>query len=237
MEETLHNPWAKMANDENRNSFILKEEKAIIEKFNNRVIEKFKIHTDIFPAPFMGNVFTAPVMILVLNPGYDKDERECGYYEKYQDWWLEQIQHITPQPEFPLFCLDDEYITFSDYWDNKLKPLINIVGKKKVSENICKVQLFPYHSKNFKPLFKKLLKEENFQNYLPSQLYSFELVKKAMKRNAIIIIPRSRNHWFEAIPELKDYENKYFTNSYGNIILSKDNLDENAFENIIKAIE
>ena len=41
MEETLHNPWAKVANDENRNSFILKEEKAIIEKFNNRVIEKF----------------------------------------------------------------------------------------------------------------------------------------------------------------------------------------------------
>ncbi len=55
-----------------------------------------------------------------------------------------------------------------------------------------------------------------------------------MERNAIIIIPRAKKQWFEAIKELPDYQKKYSTNSYQNIILSEKNLSTETFE-ILKA--
>ncbi len=56
-----------------------------------------------------------------------------------------------------------------------------------------------------------------------------------MERNAIIIIPRSKNLWEDAIPKLKTYQNKYLTNSYLNITLSEKNL-ETGFNKIIETL-
>ncbi|MBZ9631622.1 hypothetical protein LB465_12600 [Salegentibacter sp. LM13S] len=232
----LLNPWLKLANDQIRQGYILKEEQSIIAKFNAKVGEEYKIHTSIFPAPFMGNVHTAPVLILVLNPGYDEKEEKTGYYRNYESWWLKQIQYISPIENSPLFCLDDEYIKQSPYWKQKLQPLINKAGVEKVAKNIAKVQFFPYHSKKFKPIYKKLLKEEYFSSYLPSQEYNFQLVRSAMERDALIIIPRSKKFWYEAIPELRNYPNIHFTKSYGNIIFSENNLGASSFRIIVDKV-
>ena len=230
------NPWLTLALDHHRANFILKEERSIIAKFNAEVSDTYKIRTSIFPAPFMGDVHNASVFILMLNPGYDPKEAKNGYYKAYEDWWLQQIQHILPKPKLPLFCLDDDYLQKSPYWANKLKPLTAVAGKEAVSRQVAKVQFFPYHSQKYKPLFKRLLKEEGFDSYLPSQEYNFSLVRKAMDRKALILIPRSRRYWFKAIPELRNYPNLHFTNSYGNIIFSKNNLGERSFNQIAKKI-
>jgi len=234
---TNKNPWLSLALDHNRKSFLIKEEESIIAKFNTRVSDQYKIHTSIFPAPFMGDVHNASVIILMLNPGFDPKEEQAGYYSIYKDWWLKQIQHLLPCPELPLFCLDDEYVEKSSYWSNKLKPLTDIIGKEIVARKVAKIQYFPYHSREFKPLYKRLLKEEGFESYLASQLYNFNFVKKAMKRNALIIIPRSKKYWFEAIPKLREYSNLYFTKNYRNPILSKNNLGESNFTAILSFLE
>jgi len=236
MEKELKNPWIEMATDTSRKSFVIKEEQSIIEKFNAKVSDDYKIHSSIFPAPFMGNILTAPLVILVLNPGYDVKEENAGYYKNYESWWLKQIQHISPVKDLPLFCLEDKYIIHSPYWKEKLQPLIDKVGKEKLSRNLAKIQFFPYHSKKFKPLYKKLIKEEGFGTYLPSQEYNFQLVRNVMERDAVIIIPRSRKFWFEAIPELQDYKKIFFTNSYGNIIFSEKNLGTISFHKIIEEL-
>ncbi|MCX2837882.1 hypothetical protein OQ279_06915 [Salinimicrobium sp. MT39] len=150
--ETTLNPWIELANGENNQSFILREEQSIIRKFNTKVSSQYKIHSSIFPAPFMGNVHTAPVVVLGLNPGYDEKEEERGYYRKYENWWMQQIQHKLPCPQWPLFCLEKEYEEQSPYWGQKLKPLIALVGREKVAANLAKIQFFPYHSKKFKTL-------------------------------------------------------------------------------------
>lgn len=221
---TQKNPWIALAQDERRKNFILKEEQSIVEKFNARVSEQYKIQTSIFPAPFMGDVRNASVLILMLNPGYDPKEEIAGYYSQYSHWWLKQIQHILPKPEMPLFCLDDDYIKKSSYWAQKLRPLIDVAGQKNIAHQVAKIQFFPYHSQKYKPLYKKLLKEEGFEAYLPSQKYNFKIVIKAMERGALLIIPRSKKYWFDAIPELKSYPNKYYTKNYRNPILSQNNL-------------
>lgn len=139
MENRIENPWLTLAADRSRKDYILKEEQSIISKFNAKVGEEYKIHTSIFPAPFMGNVHTAPVIILVLNPGYDEKEEEIGYYRNYEFWWLKQIQHISPVEDLPLFYLDDEYIKQSPYWMQKLQPLIDRVGREIVARNVGKI--------------------------------------------------------------------------------------------------
>lgn len=235
----MENPWLELATDKERQSFILPNEQSIIAKFNTKVTENFKIHPNIFPAPFMGDVNNAPIIILMLNPGYDKKEDVEGtnYYQTYTNWWMQQIQHKLPYPELPLFCLEEEYCTKSIYWNDKLKPLIDNTDRKRVAKNVAKVQFFPYHSIKYKSLYKKLLKGEGFDSYLPSQEYNFSLVRKAMRRDALIIIPRSKKIWYEAIPELKNYPHKHLTKNYRNPILSKNNLGEIAFQNILETIQ
>lgn len=239
MEKQLKNPWLEMANNTARENFVIKEEQAIISKFNERVRDEYKIHASIFPAPFMGNVESATVIILMLNPGYDKDEDVDGtkYYQTYIDWWMQQIQHKLPYPELPLFCLEKNYILKSDYWFKKLKPLIDITTDEIVATKIAKVQFFPYHSIKYKSLYKRLLKEENFDSYLPSQEYNFALVRRAIDRGALIVIPRSKKYWFEAIPELSTYKNILFTKNYRNPILSENNLGVFGFTKIINHLK
>ena len=59
------------------------------------------------------------------------------------------------------------------YWNKKLKPLTLITSKEKVARNICKIQFFPYHSKKFKAISKKIHAKEGIDNYLKSQKYNF----------------------------------------------------------------
>jgi len=228
----MKNPWLNFVKNLDDKNLVLDEEKIVIEKFNRKAKENFKIHTEIMPAPFMGNVKSAPIVLLTLNPGYDKNEEfgEFGnYYEVYKPFWKNEIQHIKSIPELPLFCLDEEYIRFSNYWNTKLKPLILISSKQKVAKNICKIQFFPYHSQKFKNISKVILREEGF-DFLTSQKYNFNLVKQAMERNAVIIILRSKKLWLDAIPELNDYKNLRFTNNYRNTIISEGNLPKSFTE-------
>lgn len=241
MEALITNPWLKLieeidSSDFNKN-YVLKEEQPIVDKFNNKLSnDVYKVHTEIMPAPFMGDVHNAPIVLLLLNPGYDKTEDADNYYSDYRDWWKNEIQHHPTKPDLPFFALHEEYSKSSNYWIRKLKPLIENSGREIVSKNICSIQYFPYHTEKYKNIYKNLLKEEGFIDHLPSQKYNFDLVKKAMERNALIIITRSKKLWFNAIPELAEYENNHFTNSYQNITISKNNLPY-AFDKILEKLQ
>ena len=237
----MENPWKKLIEEINEDGFngnyVLKEEQAIVEKFNKKIKnDLYKVHTQIMPAPFMGDVHKAPVVILMLNPGFTKEEDSADYYNKYKDWWQMEIQHIHKFPDLPLFCLDEEYGKSSDYWIKKLKPLTSVSSNEKVARNLCKIQFFPYHTEKYRNIHKNLFTEEGFEDYLPSQKYNFQLVKNAMARNAIIIITRSKKMWFNAVKGLEEYENKYSTNSYLNTIISANNLPI-AFPQILEKLK
>lgn len=214
----MENPWLEFVKNLDDNNLVLEQEQEIIEKFNNSTNETYKVLTEIMPAPFMGNVLTSPIVLLTLNPGYDEKEEEKNYYNEYKLYWKNEIQHIHSVPELPLFCLEDKYVEYSDYWLKKFMSLISVSSKEKVAQNISIIQFFPYHTKKYKNIPKRLLK-----GYLESQDYNFELVKQAIERKAIIIILRSKKLWFEAIPDL-DNERTRFTNSALNTIQSEKNL-------------
>ena len=225
----MENPWTEFQNNPKQDYLILEADKLVVDKFNETANEKFRIHTEIMPAPFMGNVLEAQVLLLLLNPGYDEEEERKNYYNLYRHYWENEIQHKHSIPDLPLFCLEDSYINFSDYWQKRLNHLIKATSKEKVAKNVAIVQYFPYHSKKFKLIPKRIL-EDN----LVSQKYNFYLIEKAIERNATIIILRGTKLWYKAVPLLEKYENKCFTNSRQNTTLTKINLT--TFEDIVEKL-
>lgn len=108
----MENPWTEFQNNPKKDYFILEADKLVVDKFNEAANEKFRIHTEIMPAPFMGNVLKAQVLLLLLNPGFDEEEERKNYYNLYRSYWENEIQHKHTIPNLPLFCLDDDYIHF-----------------------------------------------------------------------------------------------------------------------------
>ena len=214
----MENPWLQIIDDFDKGTFILPDDKSVVEDFNKSVSDKYKIHTDIFPAPFMGYV-DAPIVLLALNPGFNNNEFEKGYYRRYAHFWKNELQHKSSVDNLRLFCLEKEYCESSDYWLKKLSPLIAISSKEEVANSIFVIQFFPYHSMKYRDFPVRISKQK-----LKSQLYNFYLVGKAIERGAIIVILRSRKKWINAVPELANYEKCFSTSSYLNPILSENNL-------------
>jgi len=217
------NLWYEFVINKIEGDYIIAEERSIIDEFNKSNKEEHRIHKEIMPSPFMGNVEIAPIVLLTLNPGFDEKEEAKGFYKKYLSWFEKNLTHNIMDFNLPLFCLDKEYIEYSPYWYNKLKPL-HLEDEKRIrnlSFKLCKIQFFAYTTKKFKNIHDKYFKGND--NYLPSQHYNFYLVRKAMKRDAIIILTRAKKYWFSAIPELEKYPNLYLTNNYRNPIISEKN--------------
>jgi hypothetical protein len=61
---------------------------------------------------------------------------------------------------------------------------------------------------------------------LPSQAYSFSLVRRAIERGAEIVVMRSKRLWFEAIPELARYGRTHLGSNPRSPFLSPGNLKQ-----------
>jgi len=77
----MKNPWKKLPKQ--NNFYVLEEDAEIINQFNEyiknyKVDEKYRIHTEIMPAPFMGDILNSKIVILTLNPGFDNTENRNG---------------------------------------------------------------------------------------------------------------------------------------------------------------
>jgi hypothetical protein len=71
-----------------------------------------------------------------------------------------------------------------------------------VARGVLCAEYFPYHSKSFK---KGAL--------LPSQEYTFDLVRRAIERGAVVLLMRSKRLWLDAVPKLVSYDRLFEANS------------------------
>jgi hypothetical protein len=88
-----------------------------------------------------------------------------------------------------------------EWWLRNLGCLVAEVGEECVADSILCVEYFPYHSQSF----------NHSRLRLPSQEYSFQLVREAIRRRVIIVQLRGARVWAGAVPELARYRNCYFT--------------------------
>ncbi len=189
---TMDNPWLHLPDSE---LFVLPSDKDAIIKANSKGSADGFIHLELLPEPFLGDI-NAPVVLLNLNPGYSPDDILQHQHAYFSDVLRKNLRHEAL--DYPFYLLDPN-IGGSGYWwwQRKLRSLIEDVGNQTVARNVFCVEYFPYHSHRFH--HRGLI--------VPSQLYSFSLVRSAMARGAIIILMRSKRLWLDAVPELAKYAN------------------------------
>jgi len=216
------NPWVNLPN---RAPFVLDDDKSYIDAFNGiEKNERKRINTNHVPEARLGPI-SAPVVILQLNPSYDT---KCPEGPKDKS-----------EIEKDLITIQDEYLPhkggfkITKWWNNRLKELRDEIGEETLSKNIMSVEFFPYRSLNF----------SHSELRIPSQNYSFNLVRNSIKRNAIILVGRGWKLWCSAIPELFEEYNK--TNNKSVFVLknpqcsyySRNNLGDSVYDEVLKKIK
>ena len=91
-----------------------------------------------------------------------------------------------------------------------------------MARGLACIELFPYHSRNYRPLGVTL----------SSQAYTFQLVRQAMQRSALLVMMRAKRFWLAAVPELATYPYVQLKNVQ-NVSVSPNNLPAGVFERIV----
>ena len=219
----MTNPWEEIEKD----NYVLSIDKDRIEEFNdkNSLGPEYKIQTQLIPDPFFGNK-DAKVVLLMLNPGFGGKEDKDYKQNNFEEILLNNLKHSNTKKHF--FSLDKAFegTDAHNYWKPRVKELNKHFDNDFLSEQLFCINLFPYHSGEYKKIKGGLLESQKYALYL--------LNKKIEEKDSLIISMRAYTKWSNAYSEeYKDEksfdklveENKILrVSSYGNPTLSYNNL-------------
>ncbi len=212
---TLANPWLALPKQK---PFVLPGDEPSLQSYSEYpTLTAYRLH--LLPLPFQGRP-DAPIVILGLNPGYDEGDETKQTTDYFIETNFRNYRHDSTLP-YPLFFLDPKIEGESSgkgqqWWHRRLKHLRALYDDKLLAQALLSVQYVPYRSTSYK----------HARHYLPSQEYGFELVRQAVKRNALIIALRSKRLWKEAVEELDGYERFFTASNPRNPILNEQQLSK-----------
>jgi hypothetical protein len=203
------NPWSDLPASP---PYVLDADRELIERFNATAKPHHVVHLDHHPEPFLGRP-DAPVVLLCLNPGYSPESDRWYAEPTFASRARGCLQH-TPSP-YPFYLLDpSQPAPGHHWWARKLGPLIRATSLQAVAHGVLCVEYFPYHSRRY----------GHARLRVPSQDYSFGLVRRAVARGAWIVVMRSERLWRSAIPELTNCPTVMRTRSVQNPVVSPGNI-------------
>lgn len=237
VETTTQNPWIDFTNAEK----ILPIDKEQVESFNKKYEGDLKrqISTTDFPEPFIGNP-KAAIYVLLANPGRNI-QKEQALIQLIKEKGLEQkilqnLRHDFSNSEFPFYFLDPDFGEHpgAKWWQTAFNKLIDgkMERRRAIANEFFGIELFGYHTVKCE---RSLLYTSQYK--LASPEYSYDLVRKAIKENKIIILARAVGDWFNKVPELREYRNCYFLASNRGIQFSSRTISPGAYlevENVIQ---
>ncbi len=150
----------------------------------------------LFPEPFFGSL-GATVVVLNLNPGWSPRDKAVHERPEFAAMARSSLAHeLRPYPFLHLQPPGTPKTPGGDWWGPRVRKLAEEVGFESVAHRLACVQFTPYHSCGY----------SSASPPLPSQEYSFHLVRLAMARGAEIVVMRSAKLWESAVPELVGYK-------------------------------
>ena len=186
----MQNPWTALPKHP---PYVVPSDTALLGRFNTTASSKQRYDLSLFPEPYFGSS-TAPVVVLNLNPGWSPDDAAVHADPTFAAMSRRSLEHtLAPYPF--LHLQPGSNTPGARWWRQRTRELASDVGFDQAARLLACVQLVPYHSSEYSGSTPRL----------PSQEYSFHLVRQAMVRGAEIVIMRSVNLWFAAVPELANY--------------------------------
>jgi hypothetical protein len=209
----VFNPWTRLPA---KVPYVLDADRGEIDKFNSRLTRDSRHWLQVeavIPEPFVGNVRTAPVIVLQLNPGYDDNDSEWHSQPAFRAASIANLRH--KKSEWPFFFFDPQFRASpgGKWWIGKTRAMAAEIGLSKLAKNLAIVEWFPYHSNRFKRGCR-----------VASQVYGFSLVSAAIDRKAIIVVARGQKLWEESVPALRTYPRVLALSSVQNTAITPANL-------------
>jgi len=163
-----------------------------------------RLHLSLLPSPYCGDLRTADIVVLLLNPGLGLTDY---YSETCMPQFRHQLQKMLAQDftgmEFPFVFLDPKYCWHGGFhwWEQKLRDVTTIIARKKfhgryldalrsMSKRLASLELIPYHSSSFNA--HRLIKK------LPSVRAAKQFVRRTLKEirdEKTIIVTRQVKSW------------------------------------------
>ncbi|MFX1520555.1 MAG: hypothetical protein ACFFCD_11610 [Promethearchaeota archaeon] len=228
----MRNPWLDLPTD--KPPYCLPEDLPIISEFNKQVEEKHLIRIDGLPEAYIGSTRDPRVVLLNLNPGWSPEDHKHFVLPDFRNAVLENL-HNTLE-EYPFYHLNPKFhfTGGAKWWSQKLRYLINEVGRETVANHVIVLEYFPYPSLRYKAVSNRIKKKFGIQ-LLQGQKYTIYLLKKFLNlKNTIFVGMRSIKKWMEIVPEL---EGKIITvKNFQNPVISPRNLP-NDFSRLIEVLK
>lgn len=230
--ESVKNPWVGVENYTAKygREFVLKIDEADVNKVRSRQknpLLQLRLHVP--PEPWCGPIESASVLVLSGNPRWNAADE--GMPELAHQLMIENLTGTRP-----MIWLDPEVEAVSGsnwYRTRLLNRVIEIVPQEKVARNLCQVDFYGYRSEKWDSSLR-----------FPSQAYTFDRIRSAMKRRAVVVVTMAWKQWMEVIPELGSYPKAFRNSSWENKTLSETNTKYSAlkepaqgFASVIEALE
>lgn len=216
----MQNPWLNLPT---KAPYVLPQDQPSIELHRHA---KDELRFDTLPEPYIGGLNNAEVIFLALNPGFrDSDITVNLSHPKF----ARANSHNQSDPyNSSFYYFDGGFEETGGYWwwKQKLKPLQDRgVTEQAIRNKIMFIEYLPYHSKTAGKISNLII---------PSQQFTFELVREAIRRDKLIIMMRSETLWVKAVPELKG---KYIMpHNKRNVIISPGNMGQENFDTILQKL-
>jgi len=165
-----------------------------------------RLHLGLFPQPFCGNLVTARIFVLMLNPGLGYGD----YFAEYETPGFKIALVAGLRQEFdvthPSFMYLDPRFAFHSgfrWWHDKFQAVIgNVAGERKIpfaqarrllADQLASVELFPYHSRSFED-------HGHWLRDLPSvklvrDFVQNDLIPRTERGEALVIVTRKAKEW------------------------------------------
>jgi len=199
MGKEMKNPWKNLKADKS-GKYISNIDREKIPALEKEIIEKYKLHLELLPEPFVGNP-KAPVYLLNLNPGFSKEDvKEHEKNKKLRECIFKNNNRNYKHQKYPFYWLDPdlEKTGGGNWWRKILGQLLKEIDNDElVSKSIFCVEYFPYHSKKY----------EKAKSPIPSQKYNENLIENAIKSNKLIIVMRNEKT-YSKIPDYEKHKAK-----------------------------
>lgn len=189
------NPWTSLP-PLGSASYVLPADNIYVRCFNRSAASHHSIITDQIPEPWLGPAQTATLFVLQLNPRYLPGQPLASGKHRFIGSVTAAHYGIISKAGWWLACFG---ILAQDIGKRLLpgrpSPHQLNAGYAHIAPQVCSVEYFPYGSDKFG---HSLLR-------LPSQEFSFDLVRNGIARGACIVVLKGWKEWLGAVPELCCY--------------------------------
>jgi hypothetical protein len=164
-----------------------------LEAFNRQdPTDRERIRFDLPPHPWCGPIHSASVLVLAANPGWE--EAHLTTSELVTPTMLRNFSGVEPN-----IWLDQSMNGSDGYrWHRQqlLKDVLAECSEPDIASKLALLEFHAYSSQSWRALGVTL----------PTQWYTFDVVRAAIERNALIVILRAEWFWLSAVPELIGYK-------------------------------